>query len=99
MTITEAPPTAQPVRRRRRLAWSGLLWLSLVPAAVWFVGRTLGWEAGLWVQFLAFTPYVAVWSLIPVLAALATRRWAAAAVAALIAAGFALAVVPRAVPD
>nr|WP_239143777.1 endonuclease/exonuclease/phosphatase family protein [Actinoplanes philippinensis] len=81
------------------MVWTGLVWVSLVPVAIWLVARTLGWSAGFWVQLLAFTPYVAVWSLVSVLAALATRRWAAAAVAAVIALGFALATVPRVIPD
>ncbi|MEU8656815.1 endonuclease/exonuclease/phosphatase family protein [Actinoplanes philippinensis] len=98
MTITEAPPVTRPAGRRR-MVWTGLLWVSLVPVAIWLVARTLGWSAGFWVQLLAFTPYVAVWTLISVLVALLTRRWAAAAVAALIALGFALATVPRVLPD
>ncbi|GAA4968429.1 endonuclease/exonuclease/phosphatase family protein [Actinoplanes utahensis] len=98
MTITEASPEARPAGRRR-VVWTVLLWLSLMPAAVWFLGRTFGWEAGLWVQFLAFTPYVAVWTLIPLIVSLFARRWAAAAVAALIAFGFAMAVAPRLTAD
>jgi endonuclease/exonuclease/phosphatase (EEP) superfamily protein YafD len=98
MTITEAPPVTRPVRRRR-IVWTVLLWLSLIPAAIWLPARTSGWDAGLWVQFLAFTPYVAVWTLIPLTVALIARRWAAAAVAALIAFGFGMAMVPRLVTD
>lgn len=98
MTITDVPPAARPARRRR-IVLTVLLWLSLIPAAVWLLGRTFGWEAGHWVMFLAFTPYVAVWTLVPLAASLIARRWAAAAVAALIAFGFAVAVVPRALPD
>jgi endonuclease/exonuclease/phosphatase (EEP) superfamily protein YafD len=98
MTITDAPPVARPVRRRR-IVWTALLWLSMIPAAVWLLSRTFGWDGGLWVQFLAFTPYVAVWTLIPCVVALIGRRWAAAAVAALIAFGFGTAVVPRLVAD
>ncbi|SDT77470.1 endonuclease/exonuclease/phosphatase family protein [Actinoplanes derwentensis] len=98
MTITEAPAVARPVRRRR-LFWAVLLWLALVPAAIWLLARTFGWEAGPWVQLLAFTPYVAAWTLIPLLVALVARRWAAAAVATLIAFGFGMAVVPRSVAD
>ncbi len=70
-----------------------------MPAAVWLLARTFGWEAGLWVQFLAFTPYVAVWTLIPLVLALITRRWTAAAVASLIAFGFGMAVLPRLVAN
>jgi endonuclease/exonuclease/phosphatase (EEP) superfamily protein YafD len=98
MTITDAPPAARPVGRRR-IVWTVLLWLSLIPAAIWLLARTFGWDAGFWVQLLAFTPYVAVWTLIPVLGALVTRRWAAAAVATLIALGFATAAVPRVLAD
>ncbi|MEU4157722.1 endonuclease/exonuclease/phosphatase family protein [Actinoplanes sp. NPDC026670] len=98
MTITDAPPAARPVGRRR-IVLTGLLWLSLIPAVIWFLARAFGWDAGLWVQLLAFTPYVAIWTLIPALGALIARRWAAAAVAVLIAFGFAMAVVPRVVAD
>lgn len=98
MTITGAPPTARP-SRRRRIVWTALLWLSLILAAIWLVARTFGWQAGLWVQFLAFTPYVAVWTLVPLTVALIGRRWAAASVAALIALGFGTATVPRLVTD
>ncbi|MEV0902999.1 endonuclease/exonuclease/phosphatase family protein [Actinoplanes sp. NPDC049802] len=99
MTITDAPPAARPARRRRRVVLTVLLWLSLIPAAVWLLARTSGWEAGYSVMLLAFTPYVALWTLIPLAASLIARRWAAAAVAALTAFAFAVAVVPRALPD
>lgn len=79
--------------------WTVLLWLSLAAAAIWLLGRTFGWQAGFWVQLLAFTPYVSVWCLIAALGALLTRRWAAAVTASLIALGFAAAVVPRGVAD
>jgi endonuclease/exonuclease/phosphatase (EEP) superfamily protein YafD len=98
MTITDAAPAARPVGRRR-LAWTVLLWLSLIPAAIWLLARELGWDAGFWVQFLAFTPYVAMWTLIPAVGALIARRWAAAVVAVLIAFGFGWVTVPRAVAD
>lgn len=98
MTIADVSSVTRPVRRRR-LVWTVLIWLSVLPAGIWLLGRTLGWEAGPAVQLLAFTPYVAVWALIPLLVALAARRWAAAAVAALIALGFGAAVVPRALAD
>ncbi|GAA1631717.1 endonuclease/exonuclease/phosphatase family protein [Actinoplanes couchii] len=98
MTITESPAVARP-RRRGRVVWTVLLWLSVVPAAVWLVGRTFGWEAGPSVQLLAFTPYVAIWTLVPLFLALVTQRWAAAAVAALVSLGFGMAVVPRGVVD
>jgi endonuclease/exonuclease/phosphatase (EEP) superfamily protein YafD len=98
MTITDAPPAARPVGRRR-IVWTVVLWLSLIPAAIWLLARAFGWDSGFWVQFLAFTPYVAMWTLIPAVGALIARRWAAAAVAALIAFGFGWATVPRVVAD
>jgi endonuclease/exonuclease/phosphatase (EEP) superfamily protein YafD len=98
MTITDAPPAARQSGRRRKVR-TVLVWLLLVPAAVWLVARTFGWDSGLWVQLLAFTPYVAVWTLVPVLVAVIARKWVAAALAALIAAGFGLAVVPRGLAD
>ena len=98
MTITDAPSAARPVRRRR-IFRAVLVWLPLVAAAVWLVARTLGWDGGLWVQFLAFTPYVAAGALVPVLIALIARNRVAAVLAVLIAAGLGAAVVPRALAD
>lgn len=98
MTITDAPPAARPASRRRAVR-TVLVWLLLVPAAVWFLARTFGWDGGLWVQLLAFTPYVAAWTVIPVVVALIARNWAAAALAVLIAFGLGLAVVPRVLAD
>jgi endonuclease/exonuclease/phosphatase (EEP) superfamily protein YafD len=45
---------------------------------------------------MAFTPYVGLTAPVPLLVALALRRWAAAALAALVVAAFALALLPRA---
>lgn len=97
MTITDAPSETRP--SRRRVAGTVLLWLLLAPGAVWFLGRAFGLERGILVMLVAFTPYVAAWSWIPVLAALAARRWAAAAVAGLVAFGLAVCVLPRALPN
>lgn len=98
MTITTSEPVAKPKRVRRAL-WLVLLWLMVLPGTAWAVVRQGGWERDLAVQLFAFTPYVAAWSLIPALLALATRRWLVAAVACATAAIFAVAVVPRAVAD
>ena len=49
------------------------------------------------VALIAFTPYVALTSPVPVVAALALRRWAVAGVAAVAAVALGLAMVPRAV--
>ncbi|MEV6298558.1 endonuclease/exonuclease/phosphatase family protein [Actinoplanes sp. NPDC051861] len=97
MTITDAPAETRP--HRRRVALTVLLWLLLAPGAIWFLGRAFGVERGVLVMLTAFTPYVALWSVVPFLLALAGRRWAAAAVAGLVAFGFAVCVVPRALPN
>ncbi|MEV6601897.1 endonuclease/exonuclease/phosphatase family protein [Actinoplanes sp. NPDC051346] len=94
---TSAPAIAKP--SKRRAAWLVLLWLLVLPGAVWAVLRVGGWERGLLVQLFAFTPYVAAWSVVPVVAALATRRWLAAAVAALTFVLLAAMVLPRAFAD
>ncbi|WP_328461663.1 endonuclease/exonuclease/phosphatase family protein [Actinoplanes sp. NBC_00393] len=97
MTITEAPTEKRPARRR--IVLSVFLWLLLTPGAIWFLGRAFGLERGMLIMLFAGTPYVAAWTLIPFLLALAARRWAAAAVAGLVALGMAVCVLPRAVPD
>jgi hypothetical protein len=98
MTITTSPPVARPTRVRRA-AWLVLLWLLVLPGAAWAVLRLGGWERGPLVQLFAFTPYVAAWSVVPAVAALATRRWLAAAVATVALALLATAVLPRAFAD
>ncbi|MEU4219332.1 endonuclease/exonuclease/phosphatase family protein [Actinoplanes sp. NPDC026623] len=100
MTITTDAPVTQPVRRRvRRVAWLVLLWLLVLPGTIWSLLRLGGLERGLMVQLFAFTPYVAAWSVVPVIAALATRRWLAGAVAAVTLALFAVVMLPRALAD
>ncbi|GID98132.1 endonuclease/exonuclease/phosphatase family protein [Amorphoplanes digitatis] len=100
MTIATATPATKPVRGRiRRVAWPLLLWLLVLPGAVWALLRLGGWEQGLMVQLFAFTPYVAAWSVVPVIAALATRRRLAGAVAAVTLAVFAMVTLPRALAD
>jgi len=98
MTITSSAPVAKPVRVRRA-AWLLLLWLLVLPGTAWAVLRLGGWERGAMVQFLAFTPYVAAWAVVPVIAALATRRWLVAAVASMTLAIFAVLVLPRTFAD
>ncbi|MBG0567836.1 endonuclease/exonuclease/phosphatase family protein [Actinoplanes aureus] len=97
MTITDAPlRTRTP---KRRVVLNVLVWLFLTPGLVWLLGRAFGLERGVLVMVIAFTPYVAACSLIPLLIALATKRWAAAAAAGLVAVGLAACVLPRALPD
>ncbi|WP_460808478.1 endonuclease/exonuclease/phosphatase family protein [Micromonospora zhanjiangensis] len=71
----------------------------VAPGFGWAVIRIGGLERGGLVQLLAFTPYVAGWALVPLVLALALRRWAAAGVALLAAAALIAAVLPRALPD
>src|SRR4051794_29527991 len=95
MTLTDVPPTTRPGRRIGRTL---LVWLLVLPGAAWAVIRLGGWERGPLIQLFAFTPYVAVWSLIPALIALFARRWLAASIAAVTVALFATAVLPPALP-
>ncbi|HEY6889960.1 MAG TPA: endonuclease/exonuclease/phosphatase family protein [Solirubrobacter sp.] len=68
-----------------------------LPWVVWAVVRTLGLELPYpFVAMLAFTPYVALLSPVPVVAALLLRRWAVAGVAAVAMLAFSVALVPRA---
>jgi endonuclease/exonuclease/phosphatase family metal-dependent hydrolase len=75
------------------------LWLLVVPGLIWAVLRLFGGERGFLVQAFAFTPYVAAWTLIPAIIALAMKRWPAlgAAVAAVVI--MIWCVLPRALPD
>ncbi|MBM2617510.1 endonuclease/exonuclease/phosphatase family protein [Actinoplanes sp. LDG1-06] len=96
MTITTTPSEVRPGRRVRRTA---LLILLALPALAWAVVRLFGWEHGVLVQLVAFTPYAAAWSLVPLTIALLTRKWLAAVVAALATVLLAAAVLPRTIPD
>ena len=96
MTITTVPPGVKP---SRRLAGVVLVWLLVLPGLVWAVLRWFGWERGFAVQLLAFTPYVAVWSVIAAVVALAFRKWLAGAVALIAVAILAVCVLPRALAD
>jgi endonuclease/exonuclease/phosphatase family metal-dependent hydrolase len=98
MTITTSAPVAKPVRVRRAL-WLVLLCLLVLPGLAWAVVRLGGWERNLVVQLFAFTPYVAAWSAVPLLAALVTRRWLVAALAAVTCGLLAVLVLPRALTD
>jgi endonuclease/exonuclease/phosphatase (EEP) superfamily protein YafD len=72
-----------------------LWWLLVLPGAGWAVVRLLGLERGPLVQLVAFTPYVAVWSLLPAALTLALRHWRPAGVAVLAAAALLACVLPR----
>ncbi len=98
MTLTSTAPATKPVRVRRAVRHV-LLWLVVLPGAAWAVVRVGGWERGGLVQLFAFTPYVAAWSVVPVIVALAARRRFAATVAVVTCALLAMAVLPRAFAD
>jgi endonuclease/exonuclease/phosphatase (EEP) superfamily protein YafD len=87
------------VRAARGNHTTTLWWLMVSPAALWATGRLLGVEFSLLVQLFSFTPYVAALSLVPLLAAVAVRRWWPAAVAGVAAVVLAGCVLPRAVTD
>ncbi|SCG57450.1 endonuclease/exonuclease/phosphatase family protein [Micromonospora halophytica] len=90
MIDTVAPP-------RTQHSWTMLLcWLAVVPGLAWAVVRLAGLERGPLVQALAFTPYVAVGSLVPLGLALALRRRGPAVVAALVTLTLVGTVAPRA---
>ena len=75
-------------------------WVLIAPWALWAIVRTFGLERGFpLAPMMAYTPYVAALAVIPVLVALALRRWAAAAVAAVVFASLLAAVAPRLVRD
>jgi len=76
------------------------LWVPIAPFAAWAVLRLSGFEGGLrTVQLLAFTPYVALASLAPLVAAAATRKVWPALVASLVSLALAACVVPRFLAD
>ncbi|WP_435830628.1 endonuclease/exonuclease/phosphatase family protein [Polymorphospora rubra] len=98
MSVDTREAPARPARRASR-PLAVLCWLMAAPGLVWAVVRVLGVEWGPLVQLLAFTPYVAAWSVLPVVLALALRRWWAVGVAAVAALALLGVVVPRVVPD
>ncbi|MET9341012.1 endonuclease/exonuclease/phosphatase family protein [Nonomuraea sp. NPDC003804] len=77
-----------------------LAWVLVLPFAAWALLRVTGADVGdRWIQLVAFTPYVAAASAVPVLAAGLLRRWVPLAVAAVTAGALALAVLPRSFAD
>ena len=77
-----------------------LIWVGVVPIAIWALVRTLGLEGDtVLVPLLAFTPFAAIAAFLVAGVALALRNWAAAAVAGLATFALAVAVLPRAIGD
>jgi endonuclease/exonuclease/phosphatase (EEP) superfamily protein YafD len=71
-------------------------WLLVVPAVVWALVRLFGLERGSpAVQLVAFTPYAAAASLVPLAIALLARRWWPAVAAGLACVALIACVVPR----
>jgi len=72
------------------------VWAATVPFLIWAAARMTGLEPGMRaVQLLAFTPYVALASLVPAVAAALTKRWVALGAAVLATLTLALCVLPR----
>jgi len=75
-------------------------WVAVVPAAIWALFRVAGWDT--WypaTQVMAFTPYIAALSLLPLALTVLLRRWDAAIVAGLTVAVLAACVLPRWIAD
>lgn len=87
---------AWPESRRERIV-SVAVWLLVAGWSTWLAARLLGLERGFpLVPLIAFTPWVALGSVIPIAAAALTRRPLAALLAGVVALGFAAVVLPRA---
>ncbi|MBC6461690.1 endonuclease/exonuclease/phosphatase family protein [Actinomadura sp. HBU206391] len=98
-----AGPSGEPGASRRRgdRLRSVLAWTVVGSWGVWATARLAGLDglpaAGApMVALLSFTPYVTAVAPIPIICAVALRRWWAASVAVVVAAGLVVAVVPRA---
>ncbi|MFG3714178.1 endonuclease/exonuclease/phosphatase family protein [Micromonospora sp. NPDC049460] len=77
---------------------TALCWAAVAPGVAWAALRLAGLDHGPLVQLLAFTPYVAAGSLLPLVLALALRcRWPAV-VAAVVTTALVAVVAPRALP-
>jgi endonuclease/exonuclease/phosphatase (EEP) superfamily protein YafD len=88
------------INAERRRWLTVLLWLLIAPFAVWAAARAFGLERGYpTVQLIAFTPYVALASLVPLALALLTKRIWPAVAAAVVTVAFAACVLPRWISD
>ncbi|WBB70507.1 endonuclease/exonuclease/phosphatase family protein [Micromonospora sp. WMMD812] len=92
--IVDLPERTTGSRVRRTV--DALCWLAVAPGAVWAALRLAGVDRGPLVQALAFTPYVAAWSALPLVLALALRRRWPAVLAAVTAVALVGVVAPRA---
>ncbi len=81
-----------------RMRW--MRWVVVAPAGMWALVRIAGWDS--WypaVQLIAFTPYVAVLSLIPWGLTVLWRRWDAVIAAGVITVLLTVCVLPRGLED
>ncbi|UWZ38134.1 endonuclease/exonuclease/phosphatase family protein [Dactylosporangium roseum] len=101
VSTAETLPVAPPELPRRRRRWlTALLWLMVTPFVLWAAARVFGLESGFpTVQLIAFTPYVAVASFVPLLVAILTKRIWPALLVALAAIALAACVLPRWIAD
>ncbi|GIF50919.1 endonuclease/exonuclease/phosphatase family metal-dependent hydrolase [Asanoa ferruginea] len=97
-TARQQTSDVAPDQRGRSVAAAVACWLAVAPGVAWTAIRLGGWERGPLVQLIAYTPYTAGLTVVPLIGALALRRWRAAAVAALSLAALAGVVLPRALP-
>ncbi|MCX4386186.1 endonuclease/exonuclease/phosphatase family protein [Micromonospora peucetia] len=95
--MTEAPRRA--TKHRTTRLRTALCWAAVAPGVAWAAVRLGGLDRGPLVQLLAFTPYAAAGSLLPLVLALALRRRWPAVVAALAMATLVAVVAPRALPS
>lgn len=89
--------TGTPFRRPTALTVAS--WLAVTPGVAWATVRLLGLDHGPLVQLLAFTPYAAAASLLPLILLLALRRWRPAVVAAVTTVALVAVVAPRTFPS
>lgn len=75
------------------------IWFLVTPGLIWAVLRLFGGEESFLVQAFAFTPYVAAWTVVPMIVALAKKRRKEAAFATAAVVIMAWCVLPRALPD
>src|SRR5258706_7876441 len=89
-----------PNPRHRRRAVTVLSWLLVAPFVIWAAARLLGFE-GVFptVQLLAFTPYAAAASLLPLVTAILTKRLWPAVAAAIVALALGACLLPRWLAD
>ncbi|GES19794.1 endonuclease [Acrocarpospora pleiomorpha] len=95
----EVAAASDSVARPRRRWVTVCVWLVVAVFGLWAALRLLPWDVHFaWVQLVAFTPTVALLSLIAPILALLLRRWIALAAGLAVCAVFATAVLPRAFP-